>query len=72
VSVGGTPRGRVTVITAAGPVARTELGDGGTGTVEWAVTGRPGFVRVEVRRAGMGPLRSPMVALTNPVWIKHG
>jgi len=72
VRVSGAPYGRVTVITATGPVAQTELGGAGTGTVEWPVTGRPRFARVEVRRAGLGPFRSRMVALTNPVWIASG
>jgi len=53
-------------------VAQTDLGGAGTGTVEWAVTGQPRFARVELRRAGVGPFRSRMVALTNPVWLHSG
>jgi hypothetical protein len=53
-------------------VAQTDLGGAGTGTVEWAVTGQPRFARVELRRAGVGPFRSRMVALTNPVRLHSG
>jgi hypothetical protein len=69
-TVAGAPRARLTLISAAGPVARTTVGPTGVGTVSWTTTG-PGarFARIEVRRASGGNRPAGMLALTNPIWL---
>jgi len=68
--VTGAPASIVTVRTATGVVAAGPA----DGELRWQTTGAAArFVRVEVRRAPSRRYqRAPMVALSNPVWLRRG
>jgi len=69
VAASGVPGARVTVITAAGRVARATVGGSGLGRLRWTATGADSrFIRIEVRHGARGRL-APMIALTNPIWL---
>jgi hypothetical protein len=67
VAVIGAPGALLTLITAAGCVARSAVDTSGVASLRWTTRGA-GFARAEVRRRTRAGT-SAMVALTNPVWF---
>jgi len=69
-AVCGAPGGRLALMTAGGCVTTADVDRSGAGRLAWTVIGADArFVRLEVRRPARGRI-SPMVALTNPVWLR--
>ncbi|MBO0881106.1 MAG: hypothetical protein J2P17_12315, partial [Mycobacterium sp.] len=67
--ISGAPGTNVTLITAAGCVARARVGRSARARLQWELNAvSVGFARLEVREAQRRPLGA-MVALTNPVWL---
>jgi hypothetical protein len=70
-AVSGAPGARLTIVTAAGPVARVRVPASGTHRLVWATTSDAArFARVEVRHPTRR-LTAPMLAMSNPVWLTH-
>jgi hypothetical protein len=68
-TVTGVPGTSMALLSADGCVARSTVGDSGTGRLRWTATGTDaGFVRIEVRRTTRHRVPA-MVALSNPVWL---
>jgi len=70
--ISGAPGSTVVVRTAQGTVATERVGGSGDTELGWETAGSwSRFVRIEVRRPRrLGGLPGPMVALTNPVWLR--
>jgi hypothetical protein len=69
-AVTGAPDTSLALITAAGRVERVPIDGSGAGRLRWSAPGaQVGFVRAEVRRPARHGF-APMVALTNPVWLR--
>jgi hypothetical protein len=70
-TVAGVAGTTVAIITAAGRVAQATVDASGVGHVRWTTTGAAArFARVEVRRTTRRRPLAPMVALSNPVWLR--
>jgi hypothetical protein len=68
--VSGAPGTRLALHTAGGVVARATVGATGRQTLSWVARDPAAlFVRAEVRRTRW---HRPMVALTNPIWLRPG